>query len=70
MAPGDIAILKFLLEGHDNLAYLITVSPHTAVVRLVFAPKQEDEVRGFLASVALETPWAEVWAASGEAVRR
>jgi len=61
LKPGDIAVLKFLLEANDNLAYLSTVSPHTAVARLVFAPNQEGEVREFLETVALEAPWVEVW---------
>lgn len=58
-------MLKFLLEANDNLAYLSTVSPHTAVARLVFSPDQEGEVREFMESVALETPWVEVWEAEG-----
>ncbi len=65
LKSGDIAVLKFLLEANDNLAYLSTVSPHTAVARLVFAPEQEREVREFMASVAGQTPWTEVWAARG-----
>lgn len=65
--PGDIAVLKFFLEANDNLAYLSTVSPRTAVARLVFAPEQEDEVRAFMDSVAGQTPWTEVWAARGMA---
>lgn len=47
--PSDgISLLKFLLEAEDNLAYLSTVNPHTAVVKLVFAPGREREVREFL----------------------
>lgn len=65
LKPGDIAVLKFLLEANDNLAYLSTVSPHTAVAKLVFAPGQEDEVREFLGSVSTEVPWTEVWSAGG-----
>lgn len=65
LKPCDIAVLKFLLEANDNLAYLSTVSPHTAVARLVFAPEQEDEVRAFMATVAEQTPWTEVWTAKG-----
>ncbi|HDQ39878.1 MAG TPA: DUF4911 domain-containing protein [Desulfonatronum sp.] len=63
--PGDIAVMKFFLEACDNLAFLSTISPHTAVARLVFAPDQEIEVRRFLHAVALETPWTEVWSCRG-----
>lgn len=48
LAPEGISILKFLLEAEENLAYLSTVSPHRAVVKLVFAPGQEQAVREFL----------------------
>ncbi|TVR01362.1 MAG: DUF4911 domain-containing protein [Desulfovibrionales bacterium] len=48
LAPDGISLLKFLLEAEDNLAYLSTVSPHSAVVKLVYAPGQEREVREFL----------------------
>jgi hypothetical protein len=65
LRPKDIAVLKFLLEANDNLAYLSTVSPYTAVARLVFAPDQEGEVREFLDSVVLEVPWVEVWKTQG-----
>lgn len=51
LAPEGISILKFLLEAEENLAYLSTVSPHTAVVKLVFAPGQEQAVREFLETV-------------------
>jgi hypothetical protein len=54
LVPGDIAVLKFLLEANDNLAYLSTVSPYGAVVKLVFAPEQESDVMDFLKAAGEE----------------
>jgi len=51
LVPEDISVLKFLLEAEENLAYLSTVSPQNAVVKLVFAPGQEQAVREFLETV-------------------
>ena len=59
-------MLKFLLEAHDNLAYLSTVSPHTAVVKLVFAPGQEAEVRDFLETIRCRMVFHEVVMVPGE----
>ncbi len=56
----DISLLKFFLEANDNLAYLTTLSPHTAVAKLVFAPEQEQEVREFLITVQSEIALREV----------
>ncbi|WP_045221833.1 DUF4911 domain-containing protein [Desulfonatronum thioautotrophicum] len=60
LAPDGISLLKFLLEAEDNLAYLTTVSPHTAVVKLVFAPRQEREVREFLETAHHKVTFHEV----------
>ncbi|GAB6058082.1 hypothetical protein JCM31598_11990 [Desulfonatronum parangueonense] len=58
--PSNISFLKFLLEAHDNLAYLTTISPQSAVIKLVFAPEQEREVREFLESVRDEIGFLEI----------
>ena len=58
--PGNISFLKFLLEANDNLAYLTTLNPHAAVIKLVFAPEQEREVREFLDSVREEILFSEI----------
>lgn len=60
LASGDLAVLKFLVEAEDNLAYISTISPHTAVARVVFASERESEVRGLLACIASEVAWIEV----------
>jgi hypothetical protein len=69
LAPDGISLLKFLLEAEDNLAYLSTVSPHRAVVKLVFAPGREREVREFLETVRLQVAFQEVVMFQGEEKR-
>lgn len=48
LRPEDLALTKFILEAHDNLAYLSIVDKHGAVCRLVYAPGQEREVGEWL----------------------
>jgi hypothetical protein len=48
LAPKDLALCKFILEGFDNLAYLTIVDKHEAVARLTFSPDQQEEVQDFL----------------------
>nr|WP_280712764.1 DUF4911 domain-containing protein [Desulfobaculum xiamenense] len=54
IAPQDMAYLKFILEGYDNLAYLSTVDRYSAVAQFVYAPGQEREAREFLESMRAE----------------
>ncbi len=60
LASDGISLLKFLLEAEDNLAYLSTVSPHTAVVKMVFAPGRERDVREFLETARHQLAFREV----------
>ncbi len=48
LAPSDLALLKFILESEDNLAYLTVVDKFTALARLTYSPGQADEIRAFL----------------------
>ena len=70
LAPDGISLLKFLLEAEDNLAYLSTVSPHTAVVKLVFAPGREREVQDFLETARHTVAFREVVTFQGEERRK
>lgn len=44
-------MFRFLLEGFDNLAYMSVVDPWSAVVRVIFSPQQEGELRAALAAM-------------------
>lgn len=70
LAPDGISLLKFLLEAEDNLAYLSTVNSHTAVVKLVFAPGREREVREFLETAHHQLAFCEVVTFQGEEKRK
>ena len=51
LAPRDVAMLRYLLEAHDNLGYLTMVDRFGAVAKICFAPGAEESVRDFLAEV-------------------
>ena len=48
LAPAHLALLKFILESEDNLAYLTVVDKFTALARLTYSPGQETEILAFL----------------------
>ena len=50
----DIAYLKFILEGYDNLALLSVVDKYEAVLHLSYAPGRLEEVQEFLDGVSKE----------------
>lgn len=49
LAPRDVAMLRFLIEAYDNLAYVTIVDRFSAVAKITFAPGSEKAVRRFLA---------------------
>jgi len=49
LAPYDVAMLRFLIEAYDNLAYVTIVDRFAAVAKISFAPGSEKAVRRFLA---------------------
>lgn len=48
IAPRDIALFRFLMEAHDNLALFTMVDRRAAVLLIWFSPDQQREVHGFL----------------------
>ncbi|MGE4554246.1 MAG: DUF4911 domain-containing protein [Desulfovibrionaceae bacterium] len=54
VAPADVALFRYLLEAHDNLALFTVVDRLAAVLMLRFGPEQEPEVRAFLEEVSGE----------------
>ena len=50
----DVGLFKFLLEGHDNLAYMTFVDRFASVVQLIHSPESREEVLSFLESVQEE----------------
>jgi len=48
VAPQDVALFRFLLEGRDNLALFTVLNRRAATLLLRFSPHHEPEVRRFL----------------------
>lgn len=48
MNASDMAYLKFILEGYDNLAYLSTVDRYSAIAQYVYTHGQQREALAFL----------------------
>lgn len=40
IAPADVAMFRFLLESHENLAQFTVLEPGTALLKVFFAPDQ------------------------------
>lgn len=51
-----IALFRFLLEAHDNLALFTVADPRQALLQLRFSPHQARQVRAFLAEIARAVP--------------
>ncbi len=60
LRPADLALFKFILEAHDNLAYLSIVDKHSAVCRLVYAPGQQREVMHWLDGMSGEVDFTRI----------
>lgn len=56
VAPGDVALFRFLLEAYDNLALFTTLERKTALLKVVFSPHAENAVRAALAEIAGSVP--------------
>lgn len=58
LAPEHIGMFRFLLEAQDNLGYATVVDKYAAVLKVVFSPHQEREMREFLAGMQQTIPFA------------
>lgn len=56
LAPGDVALFRFLLEAYDNLALFTVLERKTALLKVIFSPHQEDAARAALAEIAASLP--------------
>ena len=48
LAKHDIALFRYLLEAQENLGYMSVVDCNAAVLKVVFSPHQEREMRDYL----------------------
>lgn len=56
VAPGNVALFRFLLEAYENLAFFTTLERRTALLKVMFSPQQADAVRAALAEIAESVP--------------
>ena len=52
-----IGMFRFLLEAQDNLGYMSVVDKYEAILKVVFSPHQEREMRDFLAGMQQTIPF-------------
>lgn len=56
LAPEDVALFRFHLEAHDNLALFTTLERRTALLKVLFSPQEEMAVRLALEEIAASVP--------------
>ncbi|MBD5558512.1 MAG: DUF4911 domain-containing protein [Desulfovibrio sp.] len=56
LAPGDVALFRFLLEAYENLAFFTTLERRTALLKVMYSPQQECAVRAALAEINESVP--------------
>lgn len=56
LAPEKVAMFRFLLEAHDNLAIFTTLERGTALLKIMFAPESRAEVEKVLAAISKTAP--------------
>ncbi|WP_338669211.1 DUF4911 domain-containing protein [Pseudodesulfovibrio methanolicus] len=54
IAPSDIGLFRFLLEGYDNLGVFTVVNKFKGILLLRYSPHLAREVRMFLRAAATE----------------
>ncbi|MEZ7195877.1 DUF4911 domain-containing protein [Pseudodesulfovibrio sp. 9FUS] len=54
IAPSDIGLFRFLLEGYDNLGVFTVVNKFKGILLLRYSPHLKREVRTFLKAAATE----------------
>ncbi|WBF66705.1 DUF4911 domain-containing protein [Desulfovibrio subterraneus] len=57
LEPRYIGMFRFLLEAEDNLGYATVVDKYAAVLKIIFSPHQEREMRAFLAGMQQTIPF-------------
>ncbi len=56
LLPEHVALFRFLLEAHDNLALFTVLDRHQALLKVLFSPHQARDVQNVLASIAESVP--------------
>ena len=68
IAPRDVGLFRFLLEGRDNLGLFTVLDPRAALLKLLFSPHQAADMRIALREMAACVPFVvEEWPVPPEA---
>lgn len=54
IAPAQIGLLRFLVEGYDGILFLCTIDASAAIVELSWSESCLDEAERILAGLSLE----------------
>lgn len=52
IAPRDVGLFRFLLEGRDNLGLFTVLDPRAALLKLLFSPHQASDMRVALSEMS------------------
>ena len=62
LAPEHTGLFRFLLEAYDHLAFFTVLEHKTALLRVIFSPHREQDVRAALNQIAQSLPMSvEEW---------
>jgi hypothetical protein len=56
LTPEHTGLFRFLLEAYEHMAFFTVLEHKTALLRLIFSPHREREVREALAQIAQSLP--------------
>lgn len=56
LAPENVAMFRFLLEAHDNLAIFTALDRGLALLKIMFAPESREEVEKTLNEISQTVP--------------
>jgi hypothetical protein len=58
--PGDIALIKFVMESYEGVAVVRTLDRRAAVIVVLAVPDSVPTARAILASLAEHVRWEEI----------
>jgi hypothetical protein len=57
LAPADTRLFRYLLEAHDNLAYTSVTDRKACILKVVFTPSRQEELRQTLDEIRQSCPF-------------
>jgi len=60
ISRGDIAYIKYLLEGYEGLAMVTTIDRYDSIIKMLIAPDFISEVEGIVDALKGEIAFEEI----------